>query len=338
MRLAAAVLIFMAIGNAWPQAHGAGESPAKGGESPSPKPQVNIAVPLTEAVITMPGLCEPGQAAESAACVTVITQEQFENLQAGLSEAGQALRKDQAKAFAQAYAEFLAYSAAARKAGMEDDPRLREFIRYQQLRIMAGLYKRSLEEKYKSPSAEDIAAYYQQHARDFEEIGLQRLLIPKNNPGAKDQEEYKKKALEIAQAMQERAAKGEDLEDLQKEIYQTLGITISPPATQIGKRRRASLVPEEADEIFSLRPGDAGKVEIENSSYVIYKVESKRTLPLEQVKEEVSKLVSKEKLDNAMKAVTADAHPELNPKYFPGPNPLVSAGAPETHAAAPQSK
>ncbi|HLY97736.1 MAG TPA: peptidyl-prolyl cis-trans isomerase [Candidatus Angelobacter sp.] len=293
-----------------------------------------VAVSPSEAVITVPGVCD-SRSRNSDPCVTVITREQFENLLSGLSEAGQPLRRDQTKALAEAYSGFLAYAAAARKSGIEDSPQFREFVKYQNLRVLAGLYKHILEEKYKSPAQEDIADYYRQHTKDFEEVSLRRLMIPKNNPGAKDKEEYKKQALQLAHDMHERAAKGEDFDDLEKEAYKTLGLTIAPPGSQIGKRRRATLVPEEAEEVFSLKPGEASQLETENSSYVIYKVDSKRTIPLDQVKDEIARLLSKERMDNALKAVKENMHPELNPKYFSEPTQPPSGNAPDFHTASP---
>jgi hypothetical protein len=293
------------------------------------------AVPLTEPVITVQGICDPKPA--TGPCNTVITRRQFENLLEGLSQSGQPLRKEQRKALAEAYANFVAYAAAARKDGIEDNPQFKEFMIYQQLRVLAGIYKHVLEEKYKSPTPEDIKDYYEQHRKDFEEVNLRRLMIPKNNPGAKDKHEYARKASELAQDMQARAAQGEDLEDLQKESYQSLGLKVSAPSTQIGKRRRATLLPEEAEEIFSLRPGDASKLENESSSYVVYKVESRRTVPLDQVKGEISQLLFRNRLDGALKAITGSVHPELNPKYFVDPAPASSQNSIDAQAA-PQTK
>ena len=310
------------------------QPPAATSETQIAKAATGVAVSPSEAVITVPGICD-SRSTNSGSCVTVITREQFENLLSGLSEAGQPLRKDQTKALAEAYSGFLAYAAATRKSGIEDSPQFREFVKYQNLRVLAGLYKHILEEKYKSPAQEDIAGYYQQHTKDFEEVNLRRLMIPKNNPGAKDQEEYKKNSLQLAHDMHERAAKGEDFDDLEKEAYKALGLTIAPPGTQIGKRRRATLVPEEAEEIFSLKPGEASKLETENSSYVVYKVDSKRTIPIDQVKDEIARLLSRERMDNALKAVKESMHPELNPKYFPEPPQPPTANAPEVHAASP---
>jgi hypothetical protein len=336
------ILFFPAISISWLQAQTtpnqlpAQQAAASTGEAGPAKTALKSSFPLTEAVITVPGVCD-SKIADSSLCVTIITREQFENLLSGLGQAGQPLRPDQTKALAQAYADFLAYAAAARKAGIEDSPQFKEFMSYQHLRILAGLYRHTLEEKYKSPSPEDISSYYHDHIADFEEVGLRRLLVPKNNPGAKDKEEYKIKALQLAHDLRERAAKGEDFDDLENEAYKTLGLAIAPPGTQMGKRRRDNFVPEEAVEIFALKPGEASKTEIENSSYVVYKVESKRTLPVDQVDEEIKKILYRQTLENAFKAITGSIHPELNPRYFVEPAKPPSANSAEVKSPSSES-
>jgi hypothetical protein len=271
----------------------------------------------TDAVITVPGVCDSGVTANT--CVTIVTREQFENLLSGLRQAGQALRPDQSQALAEAYSDLLAYAAAA-KTGLANSPQLQEFIHYQQLRVLAGLYRHTLEEKYKSPTPEDVAQYYREHTRDFEEVELRRLLLPRNPSRLTDTGE-RTQVLKLARELHERAAQGESLDDLEKEAYKTLGLTLTPPATEIGRRRRENLLPEEADEIFSLEPGAPSKLETESSGYVIYEAESRTVLPLERVKDEITRLLYKERLDAAVKATTGGMHPQLNRKYFPQAGP-----------------
>ena|SRR5579872_4844079 len=293
------------------------------------------AVASTEGVITVPGVCGQKNAGPDS-CATVVTREQFENLLAGMAEAGQPVRANQREALAKAYADFLAYEEAARKAGTQETPQFREFVRYQYLRILAGVYRHALEEKYGSPSLEDIEGYYHQHLANFEEVNLRIIVVPRNNPVAKDQDGYRKKALQIATDLRERAARGEDPDDLQKEAYASLGLTIAPPTTLVGKRRRSTLAPEEADEVFALKPGEASKLESELSSYVVYRVDSKRVLPLDQVKNEISRQLSKERLESAFKAVTADVHPELNRQYFGEGEGPASDKTPGSPVASPK--
>jgi parvulin-like peptidyl-prolyl isomerase len=273
-------------------------------------------VPMNAPVVTVPGVCESAHGVSAGPCTTVITREQFENLLEGLRQAGTPFPKEKAKTLAQAYSDFLGYAAAAKKAGMEDSPQFKEFIEYQRLRLVAGVYKHMLDEKFKTPSDDDIVAYYNEHSADFEEVGLHRLLVPKRNPSAKDKEAWERKALQLARDLQQRAAKGEDIDDLQKEAYKTLELAVMPPASLIGKRRRSELVAEEAEELFSLKVGDVSKLETESTTYVVYKVDSRRVVPLDDVKKEISRKLFLGREDEAIKAVTGSVHPEFNSKYF----------------------
>jgi hypothetical protein len=61
-----------------------------------------------------------------------------------------------------------------------------------------------------------------------------------------------------------------------------------PPSTDVGHRRRTGLSSEASEEVFSLQPGQVSQVQQETYSFVIYKVDTKRKLPCEQVREEIA--------------------------------------------------
>src|SRR3989442_11343412 len=126
--------------------------------------------------------------------------------------------------------------------------------------------------------------YYNKSQPKFDEAKLRRVFIPRNNPGASNKEEFEKKAQQIAGDLRERLAKGEDPDVLEKEAYTSLALEAKPMPTDFGSRRKGSLPPEQDEEIFSLPPGSATKVESVPPGFVIYKVESRQTLPLDKVK------------------------------------------------------
>src|SRR5437763_12790907 len=101
----------------------------------------------------------------------------------------------------------------------------------------------------------------------------------------------------------ERAAEGEDLDQLQREACAGLGFSGQPPNTDVGNRRRANLLAEVSEEIFALNPGQISRVENEPYSLVIYKVEAKRVLPEESVGEEIARELAKQDLEGALKSV-----------------------------------
>jgi hypothetical protein len=89
----------------------------------------------------------------------------------------------------------------------------------------------------------------------------------------------------------------------------------------MGNRRKSNLLPEERDEVLGLSVGGVSKVEKEAFSFVVYKVEEKSLLAEDQVKDEISREISRQRLDKAIKEVTSGVHSEFNQQYFPGTAP-----------------
>ena len=306
--------------------------------APPAQPESAKVLP-TAAVITIKGICNnapvrrpAGTAARKTApaaastgpCQTVITREDFERLiQTVNPNLPPAMRRN----VAQAYVELMAFAQAAEKAGVENDPKFKEQLRLMRLQALAGIYRRDLEDKSKSTSPQEIQAYYNQNLPKYEEIKLDRIFIPAKNPSAPAKDDWEKKAEQVANDMHDRAAKGEDFEKLQKEAYTTLGLTIAPPNTSVGTRRRGMLTPAEEQELFALKAGDVSKVEQEPAGYIIYKVESRQTLPEEQVKDEISRELSRQKMESQMKSITSAVKADLNDEYFGAPaTPPVGMG------------
>lgn len=300
-------------------------------------PDTSAAVPPATPIITVKGVCAPSGSASSAGpCTTTVTKEQFERLLNALNSSNQNIAPAMRRNLAQAYVELLAYAQAAEKAGIEKDSKFIEVMRLVRMRTLADLYRRDLEEKYRNPPEAEIQAHYNQNVQRYEEIKLSRIFIPAKNPSAQTKDDWEKKAAQVATDIHDRAAKGEDLEKLQKEAYTTLGLTIAPPTTALGARRRGTLSPTDEQELFALKPGEVSKVEQEPAGYIVYKVESKQTLPMEQVKDEISRELFRQKLDAQLKSVTGSVQAEFNDQYFgPPAAPPGAATGPSPNPPAP---
>ena len=229
---------------------------------------------------------------------------------------------------AQAYVELLTFTQAAEKAGVDKDPKFAEVMRLVRMRTLEDFYRRNTEEKYRNPPATEIQAYYTQNLAKYEEIKLSRIFIPAKNPSTPAKDDWEKKAAQVANDIHDRAAKGEDFEKLQKEAYTTLGLTITPPSTTSGTRRRGMLTAPEEQELFALKGGEVSKLEQEPAGYIIYKVESKETLPMDRVKDEISRELFRQKMDGQLKSVTAAVHADFNDQYFGPPAAPPRPGMP----------
>lgn len=276
-------------------------------------------LPATEPVLTVHGACSGKvPAREDQTCATVVTRQEFDELMQIVAPGSQT-NPSTRRTVALMYAELLAFETTARESGIEDSHEFQEMLQLVRLRTVADLYRRSLEKKYGMPSKEKIDEYYRREASRFEEIKLRRIVLPKNNFTATHKEEFEKKVFQAAKDLRERAAKGEDVDQLQREAFATLGFSGQPPSTDVGNWRRAGLLPDVSNEIFALNPGQVSQVENEPYSFVIYKVEAKRMLPEESVREEIVRELSKQEMESALKNVRDSIHSDLHEKYFGTP-------------------
>lgn len=308
------------------QAAAAKKSPLGGAQSTSS---------TSEAVITIEGLCSPPPAGRTAAtpapadCKKVITKQEFEELLNVVNPNHQPIPAAQRQQLAQRYVDLLVFSEAARKAGVEKKPQFQEAVRVQRMAVLQQVYLQDLEEQYKTPSADEVEKFYKDNNSKFEEVKLHRIAIPKTNPAAQDKEEFEKKAQQVANDIREQAAKGEDPDKLQKAAYDTLGLTNPPATTDFGKRKRGLFPPAEEQDIFGLKPGEVTKVESGPAGFIIWKVDEKQTIPLEQVREEISRNLSQQKMKAKVDSIKAGIHPDFNKDYFaPPPTPGMPTGHP----------
>ena len=294
--------------------------------------QSGLATSGADAVITIHGLCSPekNNGTASAECVTVVTHDQFEQMMAATSVSGQTYNPATVRNTANQYVQLLALAAAAEKTGLEEDPKFQELMRVIRLKQLGDAYRRQLEEKYRNPADQEIADYYQQHSRDFEQITLHRIFIPMNGPGLvktgppsrssaasiNDGVEYEKKATQVVNDLRDRAAKGENMDSLQKEGYERLGFPNSPLSSEFGNYRRSSFTPEQEKDLFALKPGEVSKVYRQPTGFMIFKVDSNASIPLERARAEISRTLFRQHVDAALKAATDSIHADLNEGYF----------------------
>ena len=215
-----------------------------------------------DTVLTIQGICSSAENLPSAghsACTLLVKRQQFEDLMKIVAP-GVEVNTASKQRLAKTYTDLLAFESAARKSGIDNAAQFRDTMAWLRLRTLADLYRRSLEREFAAVSESEIDEYYHQHIQQYEEVKLRRILLPRNNFSAGDKKEFEQKTLQIATQIQSRAAKGEDLDQLQKEAYSTLGFNGLPPASEAGNRRRSSLPSEVSADVFALQPGGVSPV------------------------------------------------------------------------------
>jgi hypothetical protein len=266
-------------------------------------------VSLGDPVVVVHGACPDDK------CTTAVSRQQLDDLMSFLSPAGP-IAPGLKRSLAKTYAELLEFDSAARALGIDRSPQFQSAMQWFEAKTLADLLRHRLEIETSKVTEEEIQNYYQKYASRFEVVTLRRLSLPRNNLAAPDRRKFEQDVQRVTAELRERAVHGEDLERLQKEGYETLGLSGLPPTTQAGNRRRTDLASTVSETIFSLQQGEVSQIENETYSFVIYKVEAKSILTPEHVREEITREVSKEKLERTLKAITGGTRTELNEQYF----------------------
>lgn len=275
-------------------------------------------VPMDATVMEIHGVCPAGSsnsARKTGSCTLAVTRAQFETMLRAVG-VEQSINAGAKRSMAQGYAQLLALADAGEQAGVDKGPEFQELMKVLRVRAMAESYRRWLEEQYNNPSQDEVAAYYKENAAQFEQLWIDRILIPPVNSKAKiSRQEFEKKARQVADDARERAAHGEDTNSLEREAYATLGLG-NPPATDLGAKRRAEVPPVSRKDILVLKAGEVTKVEYEPAGFVIYKVRRKDTLPLAQARNEIIRELHQKNVQARMKEVLASVRAELNEEFF----------------------
>jgi len=279
----------------------------------------SVVVSSSQPVITIRGLC--GADVPPPSCSSIVTKGEFETLMNSVNIEGDPVRAEARRSFARTYVELLAFEKAAHEAGLDETGQFNQIVRWIRLRTLADLYRHKVKEQYRTPTQDEIDAYYNQNVASFQTITLSRIQIPRDSFGIADKSTFDQRAREAAKGARERLARGDDPEQIQKDAYASLGVP-SPPPTDIGTTRRTQFIPTEGDQVFSLSPGDVSSVDTEPKSYVIYKVRGKKILSEAEAREEILKELPRQNIKAAIKALMDAAPAELNEQYF-GAEPFL---------------
>jgi hypothetical protein len=127
----------------------------------------------------------------------------------------------------------------------------------------------------------------------------------------------------VAAELRARAVRGEDPDKLQIEAYRQAGIARDTVGTQIEKIRRTALPPAH-ETVMDLKAGQVSEVFSDpQGAHFIYKMLSKRTLAIEDVRTEIRAAISSQRYRAAMKNYQGDV--VLNDAYFNPPADTATA-------------
>ena len=274
---------------------------------------------MNQPVITLQGACTPKNGAVPQGCVASLSREQFEKLTNALQPADRGPIPDEVKRrFATQYAKYLTMADAARELGLENDPKFQEILKFATTQILAERLNQHYMEEFSHPTDQQIQEYYDKNVKKYQEVTLQRIIIPVAQPTAeKDKPAPPSEADQKAYAdkIRTRWTGGEDPAKLQKEAMEHNGANTGTPDVNVGARRPGTL-PEAQEGVFSLKADEVSQVFSDPAAFYIYKVLTTRQIPLSEVKSQISQTLQRENFNDKMKEIEASVKPELNDAYF----------------------
>ena len=272
-------------------------------------------------VLTVEGLCASKNAPGiNASCQTVVTRAQFEKL----ADAVEPENTPEAQLqLANAYGQFLVMAHEAHKRKLDDTPRFEERLAFVRLQILSQQLVRQIQDDAARIPEKDIEGYYQKHLVDFEEISVERIVVPNQKRMKAQQNEQRisqndaaEGMMKEAEALRTRAAAGEQFSKLQMEAYDVAGVGgINSPRPNLGGLRRRGLPLGHAS-VFELQPGQVSQVFSDVTGHYIYKIDSRQTLPLDAVKQEIGNILKQQRIQKALEEIRGPFKTEVNHAYF----------------------
>lgn len=305
----------------------------------------------------------PGQPAN--ACVRAVTKAQFERMVETLGPRAQSAEKTQ---LAEYYIHALVIDNVARQLKLDQDPAVVEAIWMGRVAALGEALHRHFQKQFANVPQAEVEAYYNSHKSEFEEPTIRRIVIPKpqhkaevqpapkageapapDSPSAAkpaatpaapevpyEQQVAARKA--YSEKLLERAKTGEAFDKLQKDAFTVANINSAAPDTAAVAIHHGQLPPAHEEKVFALQGGQFSALIDEPSAYVFYKVESRRTVPLAEVSEDIKGALRNQKEDQTINQAFAAGKPQLNPAYFAKPEGAQKPEArPDSEAPQPSA-
>ncbi len=318
-RSAALVLVFcstLAAAQATAPAKTPDASAKKPAVSVSPKIEVWKPVPGTgangdEAVISVDVPCPATKAATpKTPCKKVITAAEFLRMAAAINPG---MSAPQQRTFATNLARMLAYSSEANRLGLQNTPEGKTLLELGRMQALAQMLGRKLRDQAENVSQADVQAYYRDNKGKFESATIERVLVPvKQVEGA---EADKKAEMDYASQLRTRWVAGEDPEKLQKEAFDRSGNKVTPPPVKLGERIPTSL-PATQEKVFGLKAGDITEPVYDPSAVVLLKLVSKQTKSLEQVQDDIKKMLRSQRMEKIVDELDKRTPAKINDSFF----------------------
>ena len=250
---------------------------------------------------------------------TQITQAEFEDMYGDFlkDQGGAAVPKKKTTAENFAGGVMLAHEAVAQ--GLDKKPDIQRQLEMNRIQILSNAEYDVLSEKAK-PTTQEIAAYYDSHLDDFDQVTIRRVFIFKQNehtsghgvPAA----EAQARAAEIRKVL----ASGGDAKELIKDTKDA--IDVDPLTFQRDE------LPEVMKQAFDMKVGEWSQVADTPDSLILFEVVKKGRLTVGQATPTIEKKLQGQKLREEMDALKKKTGVWLDEEYFAAPVAAAKSPAP----------
>lgn len=276
-------------------------------------------------LITIAGLCEnPGDQVSAPDCKTVITESEFREVTDTL---GARMSRHDRREFALHYADELVVAARAEQMGLDKTEDFDEQMKLARIQILSKALNRAIREKASQISDSDVELFYQKNLARFEKADLDRIYIPRTQPGSSvsgsgisdvDREAHAQESNQArraeADSLRTRAIAGEDFVQLQAAAYRDEGIESATPGITVSVRRIS--LPPNQESVMDMKPGEISPVLEDPTGFFIYRLERKETLSLDVARNEIEEALRTQRMQDDLHNVLGNTTTTLAEDYF----------------------
>ena len=277
-----------------------------------------------------------------------IRKSEFENAVKTLPEQYQGYAMGPGKRqFADDYLRMKMLAVEGMNAGLQNDPQVQEQLNLMRENLVANAELQKIEKDVKVTDAE-VQKYYEDHKSEYENVKARHILIafkgsPAAQKGKKELTEEEAKAK--AESLRAKLVAGGDFAALAKAESDDTGSGAN--GGELGSFSKGQMVPEFEKAAFETKAGEIAPVVRTQYGYHIIQVQEHKVTPLADVKANIEKKLSSEKLQARLDEMKKSLNPTYSEAYFTPvaapkqmlpPNPAAVEKAPPSKKKTPSSE
>jgi peptidyl-prolyl cis-trans isomerase D len=183
------------------------------------------------------------------------------------------------------------------------------------MRILASAFLENLQKRTTIVAEPEVQKYYDEHRDQYEQAQVRRLSVPVAVPTENGRPLDRSAVKSEMEQLRSRAVAGEDFNQLQQDAYRHLHIQATPPPVNVLMLRRSNVQGDEV-KAFALNPGEISTVLDLPAAFAVVKLESKESMPIEAVRQEIEAALRRDRLQNEVRELSKRISAQFNLQYL----------------------